>query len=74
MTADKTQALVVLEQLAAKVPLSNRIDNPHWRDSYQTWMAYVPNEIREAWSDLPREAKLLAVIFCEELVSRERVD
>ena len=66
--------LEVLEELAADVVLADRVDVPDWRDTYQTWMAYVPDELRQVWSSLSRETRLAIVVFCDELVSRENVE
>ncbi len=74
MTGTNGRAIEVLEHLVAKVPLADRVDAPDWRDTYQTWMAYVPESLRAVWSDLPRETRLAIVFFCEELLSCERVE
>jgi len=66
--------LAVLESLAADVVLADHIDSPDWRDTYQTWMAYVPDELRAAWPKLSRETRLAIVFFCDELVSREQIE
>jgi hypothetical protein len=73
MTQRQTDSpLRVLEHMAADVPLSELVDTPDWTDCGQTWMAYVPDELRLAWLELPREARLLAVILGNELLDRER--
>jgi hypothetical protein len=61
-----------LEALAATVPLASAVESPDWGDCSQTWAAYVPAEVRAVWAELSRDAKLMAIILGEELVSRER--
>lgn len=67
-------AIETLNRLAADIPLAKSVESPDWRNSSQTWVAYVPKELHEVWADLPPEAKMMAVILGDELVSRERWD
>jgi hypothetical protein len=70
-----TKALEVLRVLARDAePHPGNLDKPDWSDCSQTWAAYVPEAVREVWSDLPAEAKLVAAILGEALVDRERFD
>lgn len=69
-----TEAIETLEALAARVPLADMVNDPDWKDCGQTWAAYVPAELREAWGTLPREARLVAVVLGDMLVDRERFD
>ncbi len=66
--------LAVLESLASDVVLGSCADSPAWSDTYQTWMAYVPDELRDVWPQLSRETRLAIVVFCDALVSRERIE
>ncbi len=66
-----TEALGALEALAERIPLADTLDAPNWGDCGQTWAAYVPAEVRAVWDELPREAKIMAVIFGEALVATE---
>ena len=74
MNGVESNTTKVLESLAADVALVAMIDGPNWNDAYQTWMAYVPGELRAVWPDLSRETRLAIAFFCDELVSREQVD
>jgi hypothetical protein len=61
-----------LARLVASVPMLGDINHPNWSDCDQTWRAYIPEELRDGWAMLPDEAKMIAAVLGDELVSRER--
>jgi hypothetical protein len=64
-------AIEALERLAADVPLADSVDAPDWENCGETWAAYVPDDVRAVWRDLPREARLMAAILGDRLVDQE---
>jgi|1185.fasta_scaffold412569_2 hypothetical protein len=73
MTGTNETGREALERLIANVPDAD-VDAPDWGNCFQSWRGYFPKELRPHWANLPREARLIAIILGDELVSRERVE
>lgn len=67
-----TECYKPLEQLAAQVINGlSEVEAPDWSDCFQSWKTYVPPEVRACWAELPRDAKLMAIVLGDQLADRE---
>ena len=60
--------------LADAGPLEALLDRPDWdrMDGVRDWCDHVPAEVADAWEELPRAARLVALLAATEAAAAAR--